>query len=426
MGKKLRALLGKNFKTSKFKNLTNSAISRIAYIEKEHKVRCSQAHADVLELLNIGQQERALLRVEHVLREQNMLDAYAMIENYFYLLLERVVFLENNKKCPDELKEAISSLIFAASRCGELPELQKIRELFTSRFGKEFATCAVELRNNCGVNPKIAKKLATRQPSLDRKLKALKEITAANETSQQQKLYVDKQEEQPKSIESGESSADPQLQDDMQDFLVRLKQDENFCETAKARKKYKDAEAAAQAALQFASHAAAAARAAVELSKPHNGNSASQNSSTHGKHAFHFDESLLISEIHVDAKAVSKEKKHRNDGLDSVKIGDSDILNSKTKSKKVAEDKCSGHLEESGDRKKKAELERGIVKNDDGARKKQINETALLKSYFGGESSLRTKSDFDRGLSYENKDDLTYKSPKENLLIQKKGRGHFP
>ena len=57
--------------------------------------------------------------------------------------------------CPDELKEAISSLLYAASRCGEFPELQEIRAVLTSRFGKEFASNAIELRNNCGVNHKV-------------------------------------------------------------------------------------------------------------------------------------------------------------------------------------------------------------------------------------------------------------------------------
>lgn len=57
--------------------------------------------------------------------------------------------------CPGELKEAISSLIFASSRCGESPELQGIRGLFANRYGKEFTAAAVELTNNCGVNPKV-------------------------------------------------------------------------------------------------------------------------------------------------------------------------------------------------------------------------------------------------------------------------------
>lgn len=119
-----------------------------------------------------------------------MLDAYAMIENFCNLLVERVVLIENNRflfalcsiqiswlakmsptylnifmflllhvnvhrECPDELKEAVSSLIFAASKCGEFQDLEKIRSMFTKRFGKEFANNAVDLCNNSGVCPKV-------------------------------------------------------------------------------------------------------------------------------------------------------------------------------------------------------------------------------------------------------------------------------
>ena len=56
------------------------------------------------------------------------------------------------RECPEELKEAIAGLLFAASRCGDFPELHEIKSVLTSRFGKEFTARAVELRNNCGVN----------------------------------------------------------------------------------------------------------------------------------------------------------------------------------------------------------------------------------------------------------------------------------
>ena len=57
--------------------------------------------------------------------------------------------------CPDELKEAISGLLYASTRCGEFPELQEICAAFTSRYGKEFVASAIELRNHCRVNPKV-------------------------------------------------------------------------------------------------------------------------------------------------------------------------------------------------------------------------------------------------------------------------------
>lgn len=57
--------------------------------------------------------------------------------------------------CPDELDEATSSLIYAASKCGKFPELQKIRSILTSWFGNEFAVHAIELSNKTGSNCKV-------------------------------------------------------------------------------------------------------------------------------------------------------------------------------------------------------------------------------------------------------------------------------
>ena len=76
------------------------------------------------------------------------------IENHgIYTYLDIIKCL--NRECPDGLKETTSSPIFASSRCGELPELQKMREILATKFGKEFEVCAVELLKNNGVNPKV-------------------------------------------------------------------------------------------------------------------------------------------------------------------------------------------------------------------------------------------------------------------------------
>lgn len=64
------------------------------------------------------------------------------------------------RECPEELKEAVASMLYASTRCGEFPELQEMRAIFTSRYGKEFVARATELRNNCGVNPKVFKQPA--------------------------------------------------------------------------------------------------------------------------------------------------------------------------------------------------------------------------------------------------------------------------
>lgn len=51
-----------------------------------------------------------------------------------------------------DLKEGISSLIFAAPRCSEIPELVALRDIFEKKYGKDFVGAATDLRPDCGVN----------------------------------------------------------------------------------------------------------------------------------------------------------------------------------------------------------------------------------------------------------------------------------
>lgn len=199
-----------------------------------------------------------MILVELVVKEQNMLDAFAMIEGYCNLLVERVNLIEQEKNCPEELKEAASSLIYASTRCGEFPELQEIRAICGSRFGREFVARAVELRNNCGVNPKMIQKLSTRMPVLEHRLKVLKEIASENNiVLQLEDVDLETTEEKIKH-ETPKQNTPTNLEDLKMEYAV-----EGFMD----KKTYKDVADAAQAAFESAAYAAAAARAAVELSR---------------------------------------------------------------------------------------------------------------------------------------------------------------
>lgn len=84
------------------------------------------------------------------------------------------------RECPEELREAASSMLYAASRCGDFPELQEIRSILSARFGKEFTARSIELRNNCGVSLIMTQKLSTRMPTRESRMKVLKEIAFDN------------------------------------------------------------------------------------------------------------------------------------------------------------------------------------------------------------------------------------------------------
>ncbi|KAG9458427.1 hypothetical protein H6P81_002935 [Aristolochia fimbriata] len=284
MGRKLDLLLHRrSFKTSKFKALVNLAIARLAVLKNQRDVRCSHGRSDVAQLLRLGHQERALLRVEHLIKDQNMLDVYVMIEGYCHILTERVALIENQKDCPQDLREAVSSMIFAASRCGDFPELQEIRSIFTQRYGREFAAASVELRNSCGVNTKMIQKMSTKLPSYEARLKVVREIGAEAGITV---MTIDEPPvgvPEPKdSVASSGGRKEPDNKNGgrRMDSSVRtvreeehslkfsdLGGEEELSGSFKTRR-YRDVATAAQAAFESAAYAAAAARAAVELARP--------------------------------------------------------------------------------------------------------------------------------------------------------------
>jgi len=59
------------------------------------------------------------------------------------------------RECPLDLKEAISSVCFAAPRCADLPELLQVQSLFASKYGKGFVSAATEVTPDCSVNRQV-------------------------------------------------------------------------------------------------------------------------------------------------------------------------------------------------------------------------------------------------------------------------------
>eukprot|EP00249_Psilotum_nudum_P011826 c23406_g1_i1 orf=179-1627(-) len=85
-----------------------------------------------------------------------------------------------NRECPIELREAISSLIFAAPRCSDLTELPEVQSLFAAKYGKEFVDAALELRPDCRVNRQVIEKLSVQAQHAEEKLRIMMEIAQEN------------------------------------------------------------------------------------------------------------------------------------------------------------------------------------------------------------------------------------------------------
>ncbi|XP_059630410.1 uncharacterized protein LOC132273466 [Cornus florida] len=177
----LDSLFNKGFKAARCKTLLKLTIPRIKLLRNRREIQIKQMRRDIAKLLETGQEATARIRVEHIIREEKMMAAQEIIELFCELITVRLPIIETQRECPLDLKEAISSVCFAAPRCADLPELMHVHMLFATKYGKEFVSAATELIPECGVNRQLIELLSVRAPAPDVKLKLLKEIAEEHE-----------------------------------------------------------------------------------------------------------------------------------------------------------------------------------------------------------------------------------------------------
>ncbi|XP_051130974.1 uncharacterized protein LOC127251356 isoform X2 [Andrographis paniculata] len=171
-----KEMLSRSFNPTKCKTSLRLAASRLKLMKNKKEVQVKQMKKEIAQLLESGQEQNARMRVEHVIREEKMMAAYDLLEIYCELIIARLPVIESQKNCPIDLKEAITSVIFASLRCGDLPELLDIRKQLTAKYGKDFATAAIELRPQCGVGRLLVEKLSAAAPDVQMKTKVLSAI----------------------------------------------------------------------------------------------------------------------------------------------------------------------------------------------------------------------------------------------------------
>ncbi|CAL4947868.1 unnamed protein product [Urochloa decumbens] len=130
--------------------------------------------------------------VEHVIREEKLMRAYDLIEVYCELIVARLSIIDSQKACPIDLKEAIASVIFASMRCSDVTELADVRKHFTSKYGKEFAAAALEVRPDSGVNRLVIEKLSAGAPDVQTKIKTLTSIAEEHNIKWEPKAFEEK------------------------------------------------------------------------------------------------------------------------------------------------------------------------------------------------------------------------------------------
>ena len=108
-------------------------------------------------------EEKAKIRAEALIRDDNLIEAYEILQLECDLLFERLKLIEYSKTCPQDLVPVISTLIWASHRV-DIPELLTIRKQFKAKYGKAFEEAA--LSNTGGIlNERVVHKLSVEPPA---------------------------------------------------------------------------------------------------------------------------------------------------------------------------------------------------------------------------------------------------------------------
>lgn len=166
-------------------------------------VQINQMKRELSQLLETGQDRTARIRVEHVIREEKMVAAYDLIEIYCELIAARLPIIESQKNCPIDLKEAVTSVIFSSPRCADIPELLDVRKHFTTKYGKEFVSAAIELRPDCGVGRMLIEKLSAVAPDVQTKTKVLNAIAEEYNIKWDSKAFEENESKPPDDLLNG-------------------------------------------------------------------------------------------------------------------------------------------------------------------------------------------------------------------------------
>ncbi|KAI3759674.1 hypothetical protein L6452_07665 [Arctium lappa] len=160
------ALLKSKF-YSKCKSEIKLTNKRIEIIMRKRKAMQKFLKNDIADLLRNRLDSNAYGRVEGLYLEQNLSSCYEFVEQSCLLILSHLSAMNKQRECPEECKEAIPSLIFAAARFADLPELREVRSLFAERYGNYLEPY---------VNQEFIKKLKADPPTKEMKLQMMQEV----------------------------------------------------------------------------------------------------------------------------------------------------------------------------------------------------------------------------------------------------------
>ncbi|KAF9670834.1 hypothetical protein SADUNF_Sadunf13G0110100 [Salix dunnii] len=147
-------------KASKCKRLIKQVQHRINLLKTKRHAIVRQLREDVAQLIKAGYENIAFNRAEILFKDENIVAIYELLDGFCEFIITNLSYIRWHKDCPNDINEAVSTLIFASARCGDIPELRAVRKVFGQRYGQRFENTALELLPGNLVNFQVKERLS--------------------------------------------------------------------------------------------------------------------------------------------------------------------------------------------------------------------------------------------------------------------------
>ncbi|VDL98555.1 unnamed protein product [Schistocephalus solidus] len=149
---------------NRLKSNLRISMQRLKLLQKKKTEVSLKARKEVADYLKINKVDRARIRVEHIVREDYLVEAMEIVEMYCDLFISRFGLFSSEKECDKGLTEAIATILWVSPRMqADVPELKVVREQLINKYGKEFVDACLSNAASV-VNPKVMRNMNLHAP----------------------------------------------------------------------------------------------------------------------------------------------------------------------------------------------------------------------------------------------------------------------
>lgn len=134
-------------------------------LEKKKTELAQKSRKEIADYIAAGKVERARIRVEHIIREDFLVEAMEIVEMFCDLLLARFGLITQMKELDEGISEAVASLIWVTPRLqADVQELKTVSDVFAVKYGKPLIQAIIDGQGELKPSDKLVHKLAIQAP----------------------------------------------------------------------------------------------------------------------------------------------------------------------------------------------------------------------------------------------------------------------